>query len=112
MGLTEVLAADGKPYDIDNIKELALGEVEVIQYLRPDGKRRRMAVPLGEDYVEKAKDLILSAEELRTGEIALYARRKSRSTEHEFIELAENGPRPESPDKKLRLLINRMRKEA
>lgn len=112
MEKTEVLAADGKPYDIDNIKELALGEVEVIQYLRPDGKRRRMAVPLGEDYVEKAKDLILSAEELTTGAIALYARKKAWPTERESIELAKNGPGPESPDKKLRLLIDRVYKEA
>ena len=62
MERTEVLAADGKPYDIDNIKELRPGEVEVIQYLRPNEKRRRMAVFLGEEYAKKTEDLILSME--------------------------------------------------
>ena len=44
------IAKDGKPFDVDNIRnELHQDEIEVIQFLRPNGQRRRMAAPVGKE---------------------------------------------------------------
>ena len=76
------IARDGKPYDVDllpndNGRE---DELEVIQYLRPDGRRRRMLAPVGVEYVKKAKNLIITAEWLG-GTINICGRRKGESEE-------------------------------
>lgn len=91
------IAKDGKPFDVDNFGDLSPGEVEVIQLLRPDGRRRRMAAMIGEEYAAMAEDLILSAEELTTGEVAIYARKIGDPEESEAVEIAENGPGDNSP---------------
>lgn len=101
------IAKDNKPFDVDNFGDLSPGEVEVIQFLRPDGERRRMAAPVGEEYVLMAKDLILSAEELTTGEIAIYARKIGEPEEAEISEIAVNGPGDNSPSECLKRLIGK-----
>jgi hypothetical protein len=113
MGRTSKMrkAKDGKPFDLDNMGSLQPGEVEVIQYLRPDGKRRRMAVPVGEEHVKMAKDLILSAEELQTGEVAVYARKIGEPEEKEIMEIAQNDPGDKSPPNCLKRLIEKKSKE-
>jgi len=88
------------------IREKKEDEVEVTQYLRPNGRKRKMYVTVGVDIAEKAKGLILSAEQLTTGLIAIYARRKGESEEKEKMRLAENGPGNNSPTNKLIELIN------
>ena len=103
-------AKDGKPFDIDGMGDLGEHEIEVIQFLRPGGARRRMASPVGKKYVEKAKDMIISAEELTTGEIAIYVRLKDESEEKEIMELAENGPGDNEPTKVLQRLIDKKAK--
>lgn len=67
-------------------------EVEVTQYLRPDGKTRKMYAPVGDKIAKMAedKDLIISTEILTTGLIALYVRRKNKPEEDERLELANN----------------------
>lgn len=103
------MAKDGLPYDIDNIAgRIGKDEVEVIQFMRPDGKRRRMIAPVGKEAAEKAKNLILSAEELRTGQIVLYARKVGESEEDERSEFAGNGPGKNSPAEVLKRLIARV----
>lgn len=103
------LAKDGKPFDVDNLSGgLGPGEVEIIQFLRPDGKRRRMGAMVGEEFVKMAEDLILSAEELTTGEIAVYARRKDEPKEKEISEIAANGPGPNNPTECLKRLIKKL----
>lgn len=107
------LAKDGLMYDIDNIAgELSENEVEVIQFLRPSGKRRRMVAPVGKEAAEKAKSLILSAEMLMGGTLALYARKVGESEEGkrigERMELAENGPGNNSSTNVLKRLIKRV----
>jgi len=98
------VAKDGKPFDVDNIDEdLMSDEVELIQFLRPDGKRRRMAATVGEKLAKKASALVLSTEVLPTGEIALYAKRLGASEEKCF--LAENGPGKNFPTDVLIKLI-------
>ena len=102
------IASDGKPFDVDNITEDAgLGDVEIIQFLRPNGRRRRMLADVGEELAAKAKDLIISAEELQTGKVAIYTRRKSEPVEAERLELAENGPGKNSPTEVLKRMIER-----
>lgn len=104
------IAKDGKPYDIDNFGDLQPAEVEVIQFLRPDGRRRRMAAAVGEEYAAMAKDLILSAEELTTGDVAIYARKIGEPEEKEITEIAINGPGTNSPIECLKRLIERKAK--
>lgn len=99
------LAKDGLPYDIDKVGSLADGEVEIIQYLRPSGKRRRMATHLGNKWAEKAQNLIISAEELRTGEIIIYVQKISQEVGQEKIGIANNESGPNSPDEILKRLI-------
>ena len=97
------IASDGKPFDIDLIEEeAAAGEVEITQFLRPDGRRRRMLAEVGEELAAKAKNLIISTEELGTGKVAIYVRRKG-SAEH--LEFAENGPGGNSPTEVLKRMI-------
>jgi hypothetical protein len=67
-------------------------EVTVIQYLRPFGKPSKVFAPVGEEYVAKAKGMILSAEVLRTGEVMVYARWADEAEEKEINELAVNKP--------------------
>ena len=101
------IAKDGIPFDIDKIGDsIKEDEIEIIQYLRPDGKRRRMAAPIGKENVLKAKDLIISTEELTSGEIAIYVRRTGEPEEDEKMELAENGPGENSPNDVLIRMIN------
>jgi len=101
-------AKDGKPFDIDYLGELRPGEVEIIQFLRPDGKRRRMSAFLGEEFVKMAEDLILSAEDLGNGKVSIWARKTGQPEEQELIEIADNGPGKNSPDNCLKRLINRI----
>ena len=103
------IAKDGKPFDIDNLEYQPCGsaDVEIIQFLRPDGKRQRMLAEVGEELAEKAKNLIISAEELTTGEIAVYVRKIGEPTEKERLEIAVNGPGDKSPTECLKRLIEK-----
>lgn len=82
-------------------------EVAVIQYLRPFGKPSRVFAPVGEDYVAKAKGMILSSEVLRTGEVMVYARWKDEKQEKEITSLCVNGPGWNGPTASLKRLIDR-----
>lgn len=84
------------------------GEVEVVQYLRPNGRTRLMYVDVGEDYAARAVGLRLSAEELGTGQVAVYAKRNGEPTGKERSEIAENGPGPNSPANALKRLIDKL----
>lgn len=82
-------------------------EVTVIQYLRPFGKPSKVFAPVGEDYVAKAKGMILSAEVLRTGQLMLYVRWENEPEEKEINAMAFNGPGPDGPTETLKGLIDR-----
>lgn len=101
------IAKDGKPFDVDFLPDLGPEFVEIIQFLRPNGKRRRMAAAIGVDLVEKTKNLIISTEELKTGEIAIYVRKIGDPIEKERLEIAENGPGDKSPNECLKRLITK-----
>jgi len=91
-------AKDGKPFDEDNIgTDLKENEVEIIQFLRPDGRRRRMAAVLGPTYVQMTENLILSAEDLGTGQIAIWARKVGEDEDQDKLKLADNGPGDREP---------------
>ena len=106
------IAKDGKSFDVDTIGgDLAPDEVEIIQFLRPGGKRRRMAATVGADTVRRADDLIISAEELITGEVALYGRKIGEKKENEIVLLAENRPGEKSPNVILTQLIKELTKK-
>ena len=100
------IGKDGKPFDIDTFGgSLASDEVEVIQSLKPDGRRRRLAAKVGEEIARMADKLILSAEEMRDGEVAIYARKMGDKTGKEEIMLARNGPGEQSPTNVLKKLM-------
>jgi len=102
------IASDGKPFDIDLIEEdVAPGDVEIIQFMRPDGRRRRMLAEVGEELAAKAKNLIISAEELGIGKVSIFIRRKGDPEEAEHLDLAENGPGKNSPTEVLKRMIER-----
>jgi len=103
-----MIAKDGKPFDIVNIDKILPHEVEVIQFLRPNGQRRRMAAPVGEDYVKKAKNLILSVEELASGAVVIYGRRINETEEKEISDIAFNGSGDKEPSKILQRIIDRL----
>lgn len=101
------IASDGLAFDVDNLNEdPRSGDVEIIQFLRPNGRRRRMLADVGEELAMKAKDLIISAEELQTGQVAIYIRRKKGTGKSERCEIAENGPGENSPTEVLKRMIN------
>jgi hypothetical protein len=82
-------------------------EVTVIQYLRPFGTKSKVFAPVGEDYVAKAKGMILSSEVLRTGEVMIYARWEDEAEEKEINAMAFNGPGFNGPTESLKKLIDR-----
>ena len=85
--------------------------VEVIQYLRPDGRRRRMLANVGEETAKLAENMVLSAEELIDGTVVVYARFKDEPPELERIALAHNRPGPRSPTNVLMEVIGEKAKE-
>ena len=100
-----MLAKDGKEFDIDNIGKLQNDELEIIQFLRPDGKRRRMSAKLTKELVRKAKNMIISAEELTTGKVAIYGRMVGVPIEKEYLLLADNCESSNSPNNILEKVI-------
>jgi hypothetical protein len=104
------IASDGRPYEVDNIsREAGEDEAEVIQYLKPDGRRRRMLAPVGDDHARLAKRLgmILSAESLGDGEsVVLYGRLPTDDPGHEIMRLAVNGPGAYDPSEVLKRMIS------
>jgi hypothetical protein len=99
------IAADGKPFDIDEAGESGPGEVEIIQFLRPNARRRRMVAEVGENLAKAAQGLVISAEELGTGDVAIYVRDKDGDPGSEHIGFAENGPGENSPTEVLKRMI-------
>ncbi len=95
------LAPDGKPYHIVNLDKIGKNDVEIIQFLRPDGKRRKMSCDVPPEIKEMSKDMIISSEELTTGQVAIYARFKGEKEYDEMLVLATNGPGPNNPQAKL-----------
>lgn len=83
-------------------------EVIVTQYMRPNGEKRIMYAPLGVNYRIKAEHMVCSAEQLGTGEVAIYIRWDYQTKEEELIELAENGPGSQSPNETLKRMIDRL----
>ena len=101
------VAKDGYPFDIDEAGEAGPADVEIIQFLRPNGKRRRMVAEVGVDLAETAKDLIVSAEDLGNGKVAVYVRSKEEHPDKEHVSLATNGPGPDNPTAVLQRMIRK-----
>jgi hypothetical protein len=85
-------------------------EVEVTQYLRPFGRTQLVYAPVGEEYAIRANTaaLILSAEVLSTGIVAIYGRRPDQDESEETLELAQNGPGDAGPIEQLQKIIDRL----
>ena len=82
-------------------------EVEVIQYLHPSGKRRRMAVAVGLDFVKKASAMILESETVENT-VTLYGRFVGQSEEEQLIKIATNGPGEKNPQTMMKKLIEEL----
>lgn len=81
-------------YDIDNLRRDPTDtEIEVCQYLRPNGRTRRTFASVSDkELVRQSRYMFVSAEELTTGQVAIYARYKHMSSDTELIEICYNGP--------------------
>ena len=88
------LGMDSIQYDEDDIGDIGDDCVEVCQYLRPNGRKRRNAARLGKEYHEKVKGLFITAEELMNGLIVIYIRREDQDEEDEKSCILQNGPGP------------------
>jgi hypothetical protein len=75
------------------------------------GRRIKVFAPVGEDYVKKAEGMVFSTEELTTGGVVVYAKRKGEAEEKEISLIAENSPGENSPTNCLQKLIDRLRRE-
>lgn len=101
-----MLAADGLPYDINNLGEgKEPNQIEVIQHLMPNGARRRMLTTLTEEYATKADNLVISAEMLNNGSVVLYAYKKGSDPATEIMKVTNNGP---DVNEKLKELIDEL----
>jgi len=105
-----MIAKDGLEYDIDNLhgEPKRSDEVEIIQYMRPDGKRRRMLAPLDAYIAAKADNLIIECEELGNGKLSFTGRKVGEPVENEFCEICFNGPGPNGSIEGLIRLIKRI----
>lgn len=105
------IAKDGKSYDIVSSEvepPLKPNEIEIIQYMRPTRRRRKLIAEVDEDTARKADDIVVSAEVLRNGKVAFYARHKDKLEETEICMIRENDTEnPETGNKILKELINR-----
>lgn len=84
-------------------------EVEVTQYLPPDGVPVKSFAPVGDKHAQMAEGMVLSGEILLTGDIVLYARWKEQSENDEISELAVNEPGPNEPTEVLKRLIEQLK---
>lgn len=83
-------------------------EVELTQYLPPNGLTRIVRATVGEEYAKKAEGLIFSTEVLATGVVVVYGRKVGQSEENEISEFAENGPGENNPTAVLKRVIDRL----
>ena len=88
-------------------------EIELTQYLMPEGKKTKVYAPIGEDYVNRAESnkMVFSCEVLTTGQVAIYGKLEHQSDEDELVEIANNGP-DNSPTEALRKLVDRLEAES
>lgn len=84
--------------------------VTLTQYLRPDGRTRKVEVPLPDDIAEMASKQILSCEQINPLTVALWSRKKEWNEEIEMAELADNFESSNSPDIALIRLIKQVDK--
>jgi hypothetical protein len=82
------------------------GEVEVTQYLRPNGRKKLVFADVGEECAKKAEGMRISSEVLTTGEVAIYVRFANEIEESESVGLAVNGPGENSPANVLKRMID------
>jgi len=73
------------------IRKKKENEVEITQYVRPTGEKRKMFAKVGGAIVKKAERLVFSAEVLPTGLVMIYAKRKGECEEAERSVLAEQN---------------------
>jgi len=80
------LAPDGKKYDVDNLKRRpGPTEVEVIQFVRPKGKRRKLFFDVSEDTAQASREMVLSADVDAQNIVSMYVRWKDEPDESEAV---------------------------
>lgn len=85
-------------------------EYPITQYLRPNGQKRTMYANISDDAFNIATKIgaLISAEVLTTGQVVIYARRKTEPEGSEISMLADNGPGENDPNKVLERLIRKL----
>ncbi|DBA35233.1 TPA_asm: hypothetical protein vir530_00009 [dsDNA virus vir530] len=116
LGATEqpvLLAPDGEPYNENHLgdREMELDEVEIIQFLRPNGVRRRMSTKLSVALAAVSRNMVLTAEVLPTGKLVICGRMKWQDESEEISTMADNGPGDNDPNRAVATIIRRLAKE-
>jgi hypothetical protein len=102
-------APDGKPYTFAGswAKEIdpEKGEVEIIQFMRPNARRQQLVATIDPERAKKAREhLVVSCENLMNGTVAIWTRLKTETDEQEKTYIALNSPpRPVCPKCELNL---------
>lgn len=80
------LAPDGKKYDVDNLgRRPGPTEAEVIQFVRPKGKRRKLFFDVTENLAQASREMVLSADVDDQNIVSMYVRWKDEPDEMEAI---------------------------
>lgn len=95
-------------FDLIALREREAGELAVTQYIRPNGVKKKVFAPVGEEYVRKAEGMVASAEVLSTDVVALYLRWAEEPEEKELLRLARNSPGADSPTETLKRMIDEL----
>lgn len=88
------------------------GDVIVVQYVRPDGRKRvgTISIGLSDEAINLAeeanKKLVCSMEVFPAGDVAVYVHRVGEPEELGHIGIADNGPGPQGIQNVLRNLIH------
>lgn len=85
-------------------------EVEVTQFLMPNGKRKKVYADVGKDYAEKAnkRNMILSIEVTFGGLVTVYGRLPDMDEEDELCEISMEGRQSTGPINLLKKIIDEL----
>jgi len=86
-------------------------EIEVTQYIRPNGKQKKVYAPVGEEYVEMAEGMVISSEVIPGNKVAIYIRMDYEPEEDESVYIADNEAGDNEPTDVLRRAIREKRRE-
>ena len=103
------IAPDGKMYHTvtsEVLRPLEPDEVELIEYVRPKGKRWKLVAKPGEEIAKKARELIIACEFVSsTNDVFFFVRRKGELCSMEATYIRQNTSDPDEGNKILSEIV-------